>query len=364
MTLDELFDIPPFSLNKADKQTLLVEHLNRLNAHHAKSCNQYRKILRAMGYLGKDSNNIDALPFLPIRLFKQFDLKSVADSDVIKTLTSSGTTSAQVSRIFLDRDTSRYQTKALAVIAQDFVGRKRLPMLIIDSKNVIKDRKLFSARGAGILGMSNLGRNHLYLLDEKMNPDWEALSSFLDKHLGEDLLLFGFTFMVWQHFYQELKKRAKRVDLSRGILIHSGGWKKLAEQAVDNNTFRQSLKDVCGLARVHNFYGMVEQTGSVFVECEHGHLHAPVYADIIIRSPEDWSSLPAGTEGVIELLSILPHSYPGHILLTEDMGVTLGEDDCPCSRLGKYFRITGRIPKAEVRGCSDTYEPQEVDHAV
>ncbi|MDP7040605.1 MAG: acyl-protein synthetase, partial [Myxococcota bacterium] len=54
--------------------------------------------------------------------------------------------------------------------------------------------------------------------------------------------------------------------------------------------------------------------------------------------------------------SLLPWSYPGHILLTEDEGEILGEDDCPCGRLGKYFKIHGRIAEAEIRGCSDTHE--------
>jgi hypothetical protein len=44
------------------------------------------------------------------------------------------------------------------------------------------------------------------------------------------------------------------------------------------------------------------------------------------------------------------------VLLTEDEGEILGEDDCPCGRLGKYFKIHGRVRGAEVRGCSDTYE--------
>ena len=48
-------------------------------------------------------------------------------------------------------------------------------------------------------------------------------------------------------------------------------------------------------------------------------------------------------------------SYPGHSLLTEDEGILLGEDDCRCGRLGKYFKIVGRIKNAEIRGCSDTY---------
>ena len=48
-----------------------------------------------------------------------------------------------------------------------------------------------------------------------------------------------------------------------------------------------------------------------------------------------------------------------HSLLTEDEGILLGEDDCPCGRKGKYFRIIGRLQNAEIRGCSDTYEAKK-----
>ena len=60
--------------------------------------------------------------------------------------------------------------------------------------------------------------------------------------------------------------------------------------------------------------------------------------------------------GIIQVLSVLPGSYPGHSLLTEDEGTLLGEDDCPCGRFGKYFKVSGRIRNAEIRGCSDTYQ--------
>ena len=59
---------------------------------------------------------------------------------------------------------------------------------------------------------------------------------------------------------------------------------------------------------------------------------------------------------MIQAVSLLPGSYPGHSILTEDEGVILGEDDCPCGRKGKYFRVIGRIRNAEVRGCSDAYD--------
>jgi len=100
---------------------------------------------------------------------------------------------------------------------------------------------------------------------------------------------------------------------------------------------------------------MVEQVGSIFVECKEGHLHAPIFADIIVRDPISLKPLEFGKEGVIEVMSILPRSYPGHVLLTEDVGTIIGEDDCPCGKKGKYFKVKGRLPKAEIRGCSDTY---------
>jgi len=70
----------------------------------------------------------------------------------------------------------------------------------------------------------------------------------------------------------------------------------------------------------------------------------------------DFSVCEKGEKGLIQLISLLPDSYPGHSILSEDLGELTGEDDCPCKRMGKTFVIHGRIAKAEVRGCSDTYE--------
>ncbi len=91
------------------------------------------------------------------------------------------------------------------------------------------------------------------------------------------------------------------------------------------------------------------------MECDQGHLHASIFSDILVRR-KDLSLCDFKEKGLIELFSLLPWSYPGHILLTEDEGEILGEDDCPCGRLGKYFKIYGRIAEAEIRGCSDTHE--------
>ena len=115
------------------------------------------------------------------------------------------------------------------------------------------------------------------------------------------------------------------------------------------------MKDICGLSRIHDYYGMVEQTGTIYMECEYGHLHASNFSDVLFRNPRDFSLCNKGESGIIQVVSLLPKSYPGHSLLTEDVGRYLGEDDCPCGRKGKYFMVEGRMQKAEIRGCSDTY---------
>ena len=118
------------------------------------------------------------------------------------------------------------------------------------------------------------------------------------------------------------------------------------------------MEEACGLKDIHDYYGMVEQTGCIYMECECGHLHASNFSDVIIRRPLDFSEAEIGETGVIQVVSTIPESYPGHSLLTEDEGCILGEDDCPCGRKGKYFKINGRLKNAEIRGCSDTYAVQ------
>ena len=100
---------------------------------------------------------------------------------------------------------------------------------------------------------------------------------------------------------------------------------------------------------------MIEQTGSIFMECEKGYLHTSSWSEIIVRNPLDFSVLSPGESGLIQLISVIPRSYPGHSLLSEDVGYIVGKDDCPCGRNGTYFNVTGRLQNAEIRGCSDTY---------
>ena len=352
----ELFNLKPYVLPKEEKREYYKNILKEMTLKHYENCQEYRNLLDMTGFNPNVPHEVEEYPFLPVRLFKEYELKSIPKEKITKTMTSSGTTGQRVSKIFLDKETAINQSAALARITMDMLGGKRFPMLIIDSQNVIKDRKMFSARGAGILGFSMFGRDNTFALNENMQLDFDIVEDFLARHQNETILLFGFTFIIWEHFYKALRDSNSQFDFSNGVLLHGGGFKKLADEAVDNETYKKRLNEVCKIQRVCNYYGMVEQTGSIFMECECGRLHASNYSDIIIRDPFDFSVCKNGETGLIQLISVLPDSYPGHSILSEDLGQLIGEDDCPCGRKGKTFSILGRIKNAEARGCSDTYE--------
>lgn len=346
-----------FTLSQPEREAQLLPRLVELTEQHRARSAAYANILAAIGHgPGRRYDDIAELPWLPVRLFKAHQLKSIPDDKVFKVLTSSGTT-GELSRIYLDTQAATTQTRMLGQAMQTVLGPRRLPMLIVDSMSTLKDRTSFSARGAGVLGMMNFGRSHVFALDGQGEPDGNAIRDFLSRHGDRPFLIFGFTFMVWRYLYE--RARDHGLDLSNGILVHSGGWKKLIDQSVDNTAFRRAFATDTGLTRIHNFYGMVEQIGVVYLEGPDGDaLYCPDFADIIIRDPETWDPLPAGKPGLVEVISTVPESYPGHVLLTEDLGVIHGIDDGAWP--GKRFSILGRLPRAEARGCSDTFTVADV----
>jgi hypothetical protein len=339
---------PPYGLGQADKDAILLGGLAALTAHHRERCPPYARLLDALAR--PMPARVADIPFLPVSLFKTDLLTSIPPEELFKTVTSSGTTGQAVSRIQLDRATAGLQTRALAAIMADLLGPQRLPMVIVDCASVLKDRHSFNARAAGILGMMTFGRQHVFALDDEMRPNTAGLEAFLERFGSGKVLLFGFTWIVWKYFAPAMAAAGLRFD--DAILVHSGGWKRLAEEAVDNAAFGAGLEQRTGIGTVRNFYGMAEQVGSVFVEGPDGLLYPPWFADVIIRDPVTLAALPPGQAGVIQVVSLLPQSYPGHSLLTEDLGIIEHVDAVP-GRGGKGFRVLGRVPQAELRGCSD-----------
>lgn len=342
---DDISQWPCYGWTEKEKAVHFEPAFKALNQWHYQHCLPYKHWV--------DTNKGEHKP-LWSRQFKLQSLHSITHDDVFKTVTSSGTSGSAVSRITLDRHTSALQSKVLTKILGRWIGKQRLPYLVADSPTILSTGASFGARAAGIQGLSFFGRQRVFALDDEFELNIDLLHTFFEEHQGP-ILLFGFTFILWSKLLKPLLENNVRFSNPKLIILHSGGWKKMQDEAIDNASLKSHIFSLFGTRRVHNFYGMAEQTGTIYVECEAGHLHVPVWADIDILEPYSLQPCELDQQGLIQTRSLLPTSYPGHNILTEDLGVLKGVDGCKCGRKGKYFSVIGRVKAAEARGCSDTF---------
>lgn len=353
MINNNFFNIDPFNFDKKFRVDYFQKSILKLTLHHYKKCFLYKKILNSLNFKFNSSTKLEDIPMMPARIFKNYDLFSVPKNKIIKTLVSSGTTNSKVSKIFLDSENASNQVKALKQLMQSILGKDRLPMIIIDKDPRFSDRKKFSAKTAAILGFSYFGKKHFYLLDKDENINYQGLNKFLKEFSNKDFFIFGFTSFVYENLLKNIDLSKVNLNFSKGILLHGGGWKKLENLKIDNLLFKRQLLKKFKIKKIFNYYGMVEQTGSIFLECDNcGGFKTSRYSEIIIRD-KNFNSLTSGKKGMIQIISNLPTSYPGHSILTEDNGKIIKDGNCKPGFHGKCFVVNGRLEKAELRGCSD-----------
>lgn len=333
---------------------MIVSDLNKMTEHHLEFCRTYRDYIRSAFPNIDTAERLEDVPYLPVRAFKEFDLKSIPEDSVFKVMRSSGTT-GQFSKIFLDKETAQLQTRALVNCFAEHFGGGRFPMLVIDSERTVSELQFFSARTAGINGFSMFARGRCFALSDRFEIDVVAIRDFLQKNEGKKIFIFGFTALIWKSFILPLRDKGIDLDLSNTFIVHGGGWKKLENEKVSPDTFKETISKVTGCNAVHNYYGMVEQTGTIFIECEHGYMHASKLSDALVRDPRDHRVLGPGEKGLIQVFSAIQKSYPGHSILTEDIGRFYPGSLCGCGREETIVEIEGRARQAEVRGCSDAY---------
>ena len=214
-----------------------------------------------------------------------------------------------------------------------------------------KDLETISASIAAVRGFSQMSKKNYFIFkNNKLN--YSKLINFVKKNPKEEFVIFGFTSNIWMDLLENLNKKKLKIPKNRGILIHGGGWKKLENISISKKEFNKKSKNILGIRDIYNYYGMVEQTGSIFLECEENYFHCSLYSDILIRD-QNLSIAKKKEVGLLQTLSLIQSSYPGHNILTEDLGKIEGVDNCKCGRKGKYFSFISRVPGTEKRGCSD-----------
>ncbi len=96
--------------------------------------------------------------------------------------------------------------------------------------------------------------------------------------------------------------------------LHSGGWKRLQEQAVEKTGFSITNWRVFSAAlpeSVIDFYGMVESVGVIFPDCPAGNKHTPAFGEVIVRDPLTLEPVKSGGYGIVQAVQYLAHEFSG-----------------------------------------------------
>lgn len=347
-----------YDLPYQERQKQLLQALQKEYRFQFTHCDLYKKICQSQGYdKNTQFNTLSELPFLPVQYFKEAGKQLKIDTLKTSRELHSSATSGKPSTIAIDKETSKRQVKAVSTVLSTFIGATRRPFLICDvepSTTILSNPSL-SARFAATQGFLLFATTKTYLL-EATTSSYTLNIERLKEHASTPLTLCGFTFLIYSQILKPLQEKGVHIPLPKGSsLIHIGGWKKLEDQKVDRHTFLKTVSDVFGLSPKHSIdiYGFTEQLGTLFCECEAGHKHCPPFAEVLVRDPFSLHCLPDGQTGIGQCLSLVPHSYPGFSLLTDDLFQITGRNTCPCGRPGTTFKILGRAPKTEIRGCGD-----------
>jgi len=357
----QLLSMPPYE-KSAEADMLYMQALQEELQFHYDHNEAYRQFCNRKGFdPHMPLTDIAQIPPVAVSVFKElgFSLASVPKEDIRLRLQSSAT-SGTPSTIVVDKETSRRQAKAMVKVMQEVIGRERKPFLVMDTDPRSEFTALPGARFAAITGYLNFASKAAYFLkanEKKVSYfDVEAMQEYLQTLPAEQpVVVFGFTYILYSQVLKALQASNVKLHLPKGSkIIHIGGWKKLESEKVEKSLFNKQLSDVFGIepADVVDIYGFTEQMGLNYPDCPCGCKHTSNYVRVLVRDTQTREVLPAGKEGMLEFISPVPHSYPGNAVLTDDLGYILDEP-CPCGRGGTRFVVTGRLKKAEIRGCGD-----------
>lgn len=358
--MDQLFNLPAYSDNE-EQRSLYLKALQEELVFHYEHNEMYRQFCDRKGFdPHKEIASLEAIPSVAVSVFKDLgmSLASVPKEDIKLHLQSSAT-SGTPSTIVVDKITSKRQAKAMVKVIQEAIGHERKPFLVMDIDPRSEFRSLLGARFAAITGYLNFASKAGYFLKAKDGVsyfDVDAMQEYLASiPADQPVVVFGFTYILYSNVLKAVKEKGITIPLPKGSkIIHIGGWKKLESEKISKELFNKQLADCFGVEPVDviDIYGFTEQMGLNYPDCLCGCKHESSYVKVLVRDIVTNEVLPAGEEGKLEFITPLPHSYPGNLVLTDDLGMII-DGECPYGRPGKRFKILGRLKKAEVRGCGD-----------
>ena len=280
------------------------------------------------GTIGKSNpGKLADIPFLPISFFKSKRITSNEFKDIQCAFKSSGTRGIRSTHELVDIEIYR---ASLEWMYRNYVGDMENQIILALLPNYIEQGDSSLVYMVDYLIKMTKDKNSRFILDDVQEIK-KAISEA--QMSNKTLVLFGVA-------YSLLDLCGKNIDLSKSIVIETGGMKGKRKE-LSKEALHSRLKKELNITCLYSEYGMTELLSQAYCKGDF-QFETPPWMKIFIRDVFDPLTLikqnKRGGINVIDLANIYSCSF----IATDDIGV--------CTEYG--FEIRGRIDQSDLRGCN------------
>jgi len=288
----------------------------------------YSSYVNALGISPGAVTRLSQIPFLPIRFFKEQQVKTTEFNPELH-FESSGTTSSQVSRHLLKKKSvycesftrgfehfySNPSEWCIVGLLPSYLERKHSSLvMMVDA----------------LIKQSHHPLSGFYLYDhEQLHQVLQNLEK-----AGRPALLIGVTFAL-------IDFAEKHPFQMRSTIVMETGGMKGRKEELTREEVHAVLQSAWGLKEVHSEYGMTELLSQAYSKGK-GIFNCPPWMNILIRQEDDPFKMEKNGRGVISVID-LANLYSCSFIETEDLGYLHPDGS---------FEVLGRVDASEARGCS------------
>ncbi len=271
------------------------------------------------------------IPFLPISLFKRYDIKTT-DFIPEAIFESSGTTGTATSRHCI-KDLNLYEKSFLRNFVQQYGRPEEYCILGLLPSYLERDSSSLVYMVNKLCELSGNSKSGFYLYN------FSELASLLRENTnnGVKTLLIGVTYALLDF------AEAFPLDLSEVMVMETGGMKGRKREML-RESVHDILKSRLNLSTVHSEYGMTELLSQAYSRGE-GLFQPPPWMRVLCREQDDpLTVLPSGenAKGPANIID-LANLYSCAFISTDDLVGLRGDGS---------FEVLGRIDHSDLRGCN------------
>ncbi len=363
-SVQELCDLSnPYRTGK-DMDELFLQAMREIISWHSGRCDFYKNLLDSEKFSPeklKSMDDISKIPFIHANFFKTHSVRSIPEEDIEITLTSSGTM-GQKSQMFFDH-WSISAGRRMVDFVYDHFGWFNPDT---EANYLVSN---YEPEEGSTRGTTNTSKfltkyapakhiNYVLRLTGEGSHEFDIFGCIdvLKQYEAENIpvRLIGFPSFIFFILERMKSLGVKNLNLSEESLVFfAGGWKGYADKQLSKDELYGRLGEQLGIPdnRCRDGFGSVEHSVP-YVECEHHHMHVPIWSRAFIRDVRTLEVLEHGKPGYLSFVTPYITSVPAVSVMMGDLAIMHGAEECGCGIDSHWFEIAGRAGISKNKSCA------------